>query len=320
MLDTYSHEYYSHEITVYKSKELSMKNLHPIDRFLRAALGIALVETGFFWVAGGMQVGAYAVGAVLLITALVRFCPLYKVLGLRTSDPDTQRSSTAYVAIALVFVLAEVAGGSYASNLLTRKLFLENFNDMNEHYKQTLFLTGKGERTKANEKFDLLTAAYAKFQDRYSNYRPFVLKNDMQFSSDLAVVEGILRDVNDGVRTGDLHEAHLRLEKVRPVFQDMFKRNGFSMLSVALVDFHDAMELMLDAAAAKSTEKLVALYPNVSDKLKAIEAESNDAEIQVIRKNLDALAALANSKSTESLPAAADALKTSFVKVYLQRG
>ena len=53
------------------------------------------------------------------------------------------------------------------------------------------------------------------------------------------------------VHTGDLHEAHLELEKVRPVFQEMFKRNGFSLLSVALVDFHDAMEVMLDAANAK---------------------------------------------------------------------
>jgi type IV secretory pathway VirJ component len=85
------------------------------------------------------------------------------------------------------------------------------------------------------------------------------------------------------VRTGDLHAAHLDLEKVRPVFQEMFKRNGFSMLSIALVDFHDAMELAMDAANAKNASKVIELYTPISEKLKAVEAEANDAEIQTIR-------------------------------------
>ena len=92
------------------------------------------------------------------------------------------------------------------------------------------------------------------------------------------------------------------------------------MLAVALVDFHDEMELMLDAANAKDSAKLVALYPQVSEKLKAVEAETNDAEIQTIRKNLDDLLGLAKAAQTDQLPAKGDALKSSFVKVYLQRG
>jgi hypothetical protein len=297
-----------------------MNNLHPLDRFLRALGGLALLEGAYFWLVGNLQMGAYAVGAVLLITALVKFCPLYSVLGLRTGNAQTKTPSTTVLSLAVVALLAAVVGGSYASNFFTRKLFLEDFNAMNDHYKQTLFLTGKAERTKANAKYNLLMPAYAKFQDKYSTYRPYALKNDTQLSSDLVAVQAMLQGVNDQVRTGDLHEAHLALEKVRPVFQEVFKRNGFSMLAVALVDFHDAMELMLDAATAKNADKLAALYPQVSDKLKAIETEANDAEIQTIRKNLDALLAAANAKTLDALPAAGDALKTSFVKVYLQRG
>ena len=48
----------------------------------------------------------------------------------------------------------------------------------------------------------------------------------------------------------------------------MFKRNGFSMLSVALVDFHDAMETILTAASAKDVAGVTSLYPSVSEKLK----------------------------------------------------
>jgi soluble cytochrome b562 len=122
------------------------------------------------------------------------------------------------------------------------------------------------------------------------------------------------------VRTGDLQQAHLALEGVRPVFQEVFKRNGFSMLSVTLVDFHDAMELMLEAGNAKDAAKLQALYPQVNDKMKAVEAEASDADIQVIRQNLDALLKAAQDGQTDALPQRADQLKTSFVKVYLQRG
>jgi hypothetical protein len=297
-----------------------MQNLHPFDRFIRAVLAIALFELGYFWLAGSLQIGAYVVGAVLLVTAALRFCPLYKILGLRTGGANTKTPGAIYWGLAVVVLLVEIVAGSYASNFVTRKLFLEDFNAMNDHYKQTLFLTGKNERAKAIEKYDLLIPAYANFQVKYSAYRPYALKNDGQLSSDLAAVQEMVTGVNDLVRTGDLHEAHLALEKVRPVFQDVFKRNGFSMLSVALVDFHDAMELMLDAATAKDADKLAALYPEVSGKLAAIEAEANDSEIQTIRKNLDGLLSLASAKTLDGLPAAGDALKSSFVKVYLKRG
>jgi hypothetical protein len=46
----------------------------------------------------------------------------------------------------------------------------------------------------------------------------------------------------DAVYTGNLPESHLAFEKIRPIFQDILKRNNFSLLAVSLVDFHDVME------------------------------------------------------------------------------
>ena len=108
--------------------------------------------------------------------------------------------------------------------------------------------------------------------------------------------------------------------KVRPVFQDVFKRNGFSMLAVALVDFHDAMELILTAATEKDAAKVAALYPEISDKLKIVEAEANDDEIKAIRTALEDVLSTAKAAQLDALPAKGDTLKTSFVKVYLKRG
>ena len=71
-----------------------MNNLHPIDRFARALGGIALLELAYFWLSGNLQIGAYAIGAVLLVTALVKFCPLYSLLGLRTGNAQTAAPGT----------------------------------------------------------------------------------------------------------------------------------------------------------------------------------------------------------------------------------
>ena len=63
-----------------------------------------------------------------------------------------------------------------------------------------------------------------------------------------------------------------------------------------------------------------AVYPQVNEKLQVVEAEANDAEIQTIRTNLNELLNLAETGAVDELPAQGDRLKSSFVKVYLQRG
>lgn len=154
----------------------------------------------------------------------------------------------------------------------------------------------------------------------YSAYHPYAVKGDAQFNGDLEHVATMITGVSDQVHSGDLAQAHVALEQVRPVFQDIFKRNNFSMLAVALVDFHDAMELILTAANAKDPQQVIALYPEISAKLNVVETEANDAEIQTIRQNLDNLLSLAKDDAADELPAKAGELKSSFVKVYLVRG
>jgi mannose/fructose/N-acetylgalactosamine-specific phosphotransferase system component IID len=61
------------------------KNMGTIDKTLRlivAVIAIALAATGM--VTGTLAIIAYAVAAVFILTSFVSFCPLYRVLGLRT--------------------------------------------------------------------------------------------------------------------------------------------------------------------------------------------------------------------------------------------
>ena len=55
-------------------------NVGGIDRVLRAVLGIVLIALVFV----GPQTPWGWIGVVPLLTALVRFCPLYPLLGIST--------------------------------------------------------------------------------------------------------------------------------------------------------------------------------------------------------------------------------------------
>ena len=63
-------------------------NIGTIDRLIRLLAGIALVggsltSSGSFGNAW-LQYGAFALGIVAIVTATSRFCPLYRLLGIRT--------------------------------------------------------------------------------------------------------------------------------------------------------------------------------------------------------------------------------------------
>ena len=64
-------------------------NMGTLDRSIRAIIGIVLVA---LWPLGLLQgtpaIVALAVGVVLLVTAILRWCPPYTLLGINTGARD----------------------------------------------------------------------------------------------------------------------------------------------------------------------------------------------------------------------------------------
>ena len=208
----------------------------------------------------------------------------------------------------------EADSGLEAANA---SLFLQDFNRVNDPYKETLFATGQGQRNDSIKNYANLTNALMAFQEKYKDYRPQEIESDKQFSGDIMNVSAIISSVKEDVYTGNLTDAHKTLEGVRPIFQGILTRNNLLPLSVALVDFHDTMELVLDAANNKDATGVMEVYPKADEKLRAVESISDDSGIKAIRANLDAVMNLAKENNTAELPAKASDLKASYVKVYL---
>ena len=207
-----------------------MKNIQPIDRFFRAFLGVILLQLAVFWLEGFWRIACYALGAALLLTAASGISPLYRTLGVGQAAPVALRRTRLFKAgIAWLVLIVEVVGGSYACSVLTHRLFIKDFNEVNEEYNLTLSLTRQNEREQAITRYTNLLPAYQRFQRKYTTlYRPYALRNDAKLSADLAHVGSLLTDARQLVIHGEMQEASRRLEKVRPVFQQILARNGLS--------------------------------------------------------------------------------------------
>lgn len=297
-----------------------IKNEHTVDQAVRFVLAEILFLTAFFWLGGFWMYIVFALSLVMFVTGITGFCALYKIFGIDTNKSFPQVSKKIATIVTVLILVALGIGGSYASMFFSKKIFLEDYAAMNNYYKQALFFTGQNKREESIKNYTKLVEEFGDFSEKYQKYHPFVISRDKQFNSDLAKVSEIIASQSQIISAGDLKSSHLTLETVRPIFQDILKRNGFSMLAVYLVDFHDAMEKIIDRADAKDASGLVAVYAEVDMKLKEVEAVANDEEIQLIRRNLDEIYVMAQQNKSGDLSAKAAELKSSFVKVYLQRG
>ncbi len=296
------------------------KNEGPVDRITRFLAAEATFLAGFFWLWGAWQIAAYVLATVLAVTAVTGICLIYRLLGITTLSLAGTVKRRIVVSVLSLLAVALPVAGSYYSNFFSKKIFLEDFGKVNNYYKQTLFFTGQNKRDEAKQNYAQLVAAYPAFQQKYSAYRPFAIRDDRNLTADLQTVWVLVESQRDAVGSGDLTASHKELEKVRPVFQDILKRNRFSPLSVALVDFHDSMEVMLDAAAKKDAVGVMGAYGDADGKLQAVEAELNDDSVKQIRLQLDGLLDMAKSGNSDGLSDKGADLKSSFVKVYLKRG
>jgi hypothetical protein len=297
-----------------------LKNENTLDRLIRVILFEVFFLLAFFWFAGVLSIVFYILAFIMLITAIKGFCVIYKIFGINTNkNIDNPSSKIMLGTFSILFVLIATIG-SYYSDFFTKKFFLEDYNRMNNYYKQTLFYTGQDKRDLALDNYNKLVSEYSIFNAKYQKYHPYVISGDKTFNADLSKVSNIITNLNDKVNTGDLKSAHTDFEQIRPIFQDILKRNGFSMLAVYLVDFHDAMEKIIDKSDSKDSTGAIAVYPEVSEKLKAVESVANDSEIQIIRQKLEEVLNLAQDNKSDLLSAKAAELKSAFVKVYLKRG
>jgi hypothetical protein len=295
------------------------QNESVLDRLARLFLAELLLVGGYYWLGGAGQIIVMAFGTVLLLTAAIGFCGLYKLIGLDTKKIYPNNPSKILLALIVLVLIALPIVGSYYSSFFTKKIFVEDFNHMNAYYKQVLFNTGQGKRAESVDNYNKLVADFSAFQNKYKAFKPVIIRGDKKFDTDLVEVAGTIAAAKDKIATGDLKATHFDLEPIRLSFQDILKRNNFSMIGIALSDFHDSMELVIEAGDKKDGQAVLKAYTDANEKLRLVEEQENDSEIQALRKSLNDMVDAVMTDKAEELPKRGAALKSSFIKVYLKR-
>lgn len=290
------------------------------DRITRLMLGEGLLLVAMFWTTGMLQLLIGVFSVILLLTGISGFCLIYTFFGMNTCSTEAHILPLKKKILLGTLLIAIFLGGFVGSNFLTKKIFLEDFQKMNNAYKQALYNTGLEKKSESEQYYATFVMEFRSFEQKYQTYHPYAIVDGSEFEKQLGQISTLISLPEARIVGGDLSGAHTNLEAIRPVFQEMLKQNGFSLLSVSLVDFHDAMEKIISASDAQNSDEVLRVYPEVSEKLRNVESLENDAEIVAIRQNLETLMELARMQKSPELSKQAGVLKKSFVSVYLKRG
>lgn len=280
---------------------ISVRNVSTIGRFYRAIFGEILLLAAFFWVAGLVRVIAYVFSLILIFNALTGFCLVYKIFDIstyiKTKEEEYQTKKKLLVIIVIVFIIA----GAIASYFVTKNQFLNDFNRINKDYKKLLVSTSQNNRADSIANYEYLAADYESFYEKYSSYKPYVIRKDKSFGADIKKIKEIIEESKHKIYYGNITSGYIALGSIRPVINDIRRRNKLEGDKAAFSDFYGPMEILIDAAKAGDIQEIERSYPLANEKLKYIESFMNTSEVQSIRINLDNIYTLAKKRELEKL-------------------
>ena len=212
-LKTYSHS----------ARLLSMKNLSTSDRLVRVIIAEACVIAAFFWVKEDLQLLLVLAAGVMMIPVITGSCGLYEMLGWNSCEivkRKDKKIKTGFVVVALLLAVV----GSFASAVLTKNIFLEDLESVDDAYILALQATGQGESGNATMQQEKLESALASFLGKYSQYRPLTVKYDRNFTSQMNNISAAIAGSKQEMALGNLTSAHEELKKVGPIIEEMQNR------------------------------------------------------------------------------------------------
>jgi hypothetical protein len=191
-----------------------------MDRLLRVILAEICLLIAFFWVAADWQIPLYLIALVMLFQAATGTCGLYNMLHWNSCETIKRKDKNLKIAFIVVALVLAVVG-SYASAVLTKNIFLEDLGAVSEPYSLALQYSGQNERNGTSEQFSILENAFDSFRMKYSQYQPFVVKFDGNFTSEMDDVSSALSGARSCMNRSDLACAHQELQKAQPILKKM---------------------------------------------------------------------------------------------------
>jgi hypothetical protein len=200
-----------------------MKNLGTLDRLARVIIAEACILAAFFWAAEDLQLLLVLAAALVMIPVIKGNCGLYELLGWNSCEIVKRKDKnikTAFIVTALLLAVV----GSFASAVLTKNIFLDDLERVNESYTLALQSTDQGDNENATASYEKLESAFAAFQNKYSKYRPLTVKFDDNFTAQMNNISAAISGSKDDILHGNLTTGREELKKAKPIIEKMQNR------------------------------------------------------------------------------------------------
>ncbi len=198
-----------------------MKNLGTLDRMVRVIIAEACLLAAIFWVGEDLKLALYLAAGVILIPVIKGSCGLYELLGYNSCEIIKRNDKSIKTAFVVAAVLLAAVGG-LASAIITKSIFIEDFERVNESYAMALKSTSEGNEN-SSMNIDMLETTFANFTEKYSRYRPPAIKLDENFTSQANEVSSAISTSREAILRGDSATALDELMRAGPIIQTMLE-------------------------------------------------------------------------------------------------
>ena len=198
-----------------------MKNLGTLDRMVRVIIAEACLLAAIFWVGEDLKLALYLAAGVILIPVIKGSCGLYELLGYNSCEIIKRNDKSIKTAFVVAAVLLAVVGG-LSSAIITKNIFIDDLQRVNESYAMALKSTSEGSEN-SSMNIDMLETTFADFTDKYSRYRPPTVKLDENFTSQANEVSLAISASKEDVLRGDNARGHEELKRAGPIIRTMLE-------------------------------------------------------------------------------------------------
>jgi len=201
------------------------RNVGTYDRISRAFLASLLLVAGRYWVSMDWQILLYLMALLLVIEAATSSCGLYSLFKVNTCERVKTRGQRQTMLISLFLIVMIIVVGSAISSMMTRQAFLDDVLSMEQELSRALNATYPG-ATNPVAAFEDLNRTSGAFADKYSHYRPVIIRSDSSFAGDLQNISSIMTRARPVFYSGNLTSGRAALQPMVSVLQEMLDRNG----------------------------------------------------------------------------------------------
>ena len=198
-----------------------MKNLGTLDRMVRVIIAEACLLAAIFWVGEDLKLALYLAAGVILIPVIKGSCGLYELLGYNSCEIIKRNDKSIKTAFVVAAVLLAVVGG-LASAIITKNIFIDDLQRVNESYAMALKSTSEGSEN-SSMNIDMLETTFADFTEKYSRYRPPTVKLDENFTSQANEVSLAISASKEDILKGDIATGHEELKRAGPIIRMMLE-------------------------------------------------------------------------------------------------